>query len=205
MIAVHRASARFVSEHGGIVSRHCFSAGAHYDPDNTAFGPLIAVDEHIVAPGSGFTRHAHRGVVIVSWVLDGVLRHEDGGGRIELVGPGTVQVQSTGSGIVHAETNPGAEPLRFIQTTLLADVDDPAYLLAPPPVDVGPARFAVHTSGELHTSDRTHLYVARGSFVLGDETLAEGDSVRVDEAVTVSGAGELLICTMADATTTEGS
>ena len=71
-----RAADRFHVAHDGIETWHCFSAGAHYDPDNVAYGPMIGCDEHLVGPGAGFDWHPHRGVEIVSWVLSGVLRHQ---------------------------------------------------------------------------------------------------------------------------------
>ncbi|MBE7190496.1 pirin family protein [Jatrophihabitans endophyticus] len=120
---IRRAADRFVSRQPGIESWHAFSAGAHYDAANLSFGPVIGCDEHVVAPGAGFDWHAHRGVVIVSWVLSGTLRHEDDGGAELDLPAGELLVQSTGSGIRHRETNGSDEPLRFVQTTLLLDLD----------------------------------------------------------------------------------
>jgi hypothetical protein len=44
VITVHRAGDRYRTVQPGIVSRHCFSSGAHYDPANLRFGALIALD-----------------------------------------------------------------------------------------------------------------------------------------------------------------
>ena len=74
-IDVRRATNRTRIEQPGIVTWHSFSAGPHYDPSNISFGALIAHDEHLLAAAAGFPKHAHRGVDIVSWVLDGELRH----------------------------------------------------------------------------------------------------------------------------------
>ncbi|GAB2459892.1 cupin domain-containing protein [Jatrophihabitans fulvus] len=107
----------FATSQPGIETRHVFSSGAHYDPGRMAYGPVVGCDEHTVAVGAGFPTHAHRGVVIVSWVLAGTLRHV---GSSELrVGPGRALVQSCGDGIRHAETNGGGDELCFVQTTLL--------------------------------------------------------------------------------------
>lgn len=196
-MAIHRTSERFHTVAEGVESWHCFSAGAHYDPNNIAFGPLLGFDEHLVAPGGGFARHPHRGIVIVSWVLAGALRHEDGTGRVELVQPGLAQVQHTGSGIEHSETNASdTEPLRFLQMTLVADVAEPSYTLGPPPVSLAGARLSVHGSGSLELSDQAHLFVVHGDYELAGTRLGERDSARVDEVATVTGAGELLIWTL---------
>jgi quercetin 2,3-dioxygenase len=114
--------ARGRSSQPGVESWHCFSSGPYYDPHRISFGPIIGVDEHRVAAGAGFDWHAHAGVHIVTWVLEGVLRHEDSEGVVQHVPPGELFVQSTGPGVRHTETNASSsEPLRFVQVTLLAD------------------------------------------------------------------------------------
>jgi quercetin 2,3-dioxygenase len=194
MISVHRADDRFRTRQPGITTLHCFSSGAHYEPANTNFGALVACDEHVVAPGAGFARHTHRGVEIISWILEGTLRHEDGSGRDETVTAGTVQYQAAASGIEHTETNASATaPLRFIQMVLLADGGLPRYLLSAPPLSATAGEFAVHATGTLHTTGLVHLYVARGRYELNGVQLGEGDSVRCDEPLTVGGDGELLV------------
>jgi hypothetical protein len=184
-----RAGDRFRSEHGGITSWHCFSAGAHYDPENTNFGAVIAVDEHLVAPGSGFDTHAHAGGVrILSWVLEGLLRHEDDGGGLVLASPGQLLVQDTGDGLRHRETNASMQqPLRFVQTTLLAD--SPRSLRAALP----PAEGFDVVRGPSVLAAGSHAFVARGAFVVDGVQVAVGDSVRVTRPVAVEGGGELLV------------
>jgi quercetin 2,3-dioxygenase len=197
VISVHRAAARYVTTQPGITTRHCFSSGSHYDPANVAFGALLAVDEHLVAPGCGFAAHRHRGVELLSWVLRGRLRHSDATGRESFVEPGVAQYQHAGSGIEHVEGNASvSEPLRFVQIWLTAAVDEPRYRLAEPPVPMAAGEFAVHRSGTASFAGRVHLYVARGAFSVGTVQLAEGDSVRADEAITVDGDGELLVFTL---------
>lgn len=128
-----RAGDRYVTNQPGIRSWHAFSAGGHYDPANLSFGPVIGCDEHLVEPGYGFDWHAHRGVVIVSWVLSGTLRHEDDGGAELVVPAGELLVQSTGDGIRHRETNASdAVTLCFVQLTLLLDTEPTVELTVPP-------------------------------------------------------------------------
>ena len=130
MTVLIRAEQRFRSEYHGIVSLHCFSAGVHYDPARLGFGALVAVDEHLLAPGAGFAEHAHRGVDIVSLVLDGSLRHVGRAGEL-VVGPGALLVQVCGDGITHAESNASEQqPLRIIQLTALAGTGAPSTRLA---------------------------------------------------------------------------
>jgi quercetin 2,3-dioxygenase len=198
VIDVRAAAARFETVQPGITTRHCFSSGSHYDPANIAFGALIALDEHVVEPGAGFARHAHRGVEIVSWVLAGTLRHEDTAGRVELVGPGTALRQSAGSGIVHSERNgSAAEPLRFVQLVVLGDVATPGCLIGVPPIGLAGSEFDVLRPAEpteVSAADYVHLFVVRGPVAVAADILTTGDSVRIRAAaVTVEGNGELLV------------
>ena len=102
-VEIHRAGDRFRTTAPGLDSRHSFSFGPHYDPDNLGFGPLLVSNEDRLAPGAGFDRHAHRGVDIVTWVLSGTLEHEDSIGRRHQLTAGTAQRLRAGSGVHHAE------------------------------------------------------------------------------------------------------
>jgi redox-sensitive bicupin YhaK (pirin superfamily) len=200
---VHRSADRYVSEQAGIRSLHCFSAGAHYDADNTAFGTLVGVDEHVLDGGAGFGRHAHRDVAIVTWVLSGTLRHEDSTGTYVTLHPGECAVQIAGNGVSHVESNAAQlDELRFVQTTLLCSDEEPSYRVAQLPVRTAGALFSVHRAGPLVLeARRAHLFVARGEFAVVHEglrperdALYAGDSMRATrEALTVDGTGELLV------------
>ncbi|MGW0928686.1 pirin family protein [Streptomyces sp. NPDC002644] len=116
----------------GITTRHAFSFGPHYDPDNLGFGPLVAVNEERLEPGAGFDEHPHRHVEIVTWVLEGELTHRDSGGRERRVRPGDLQHLGAGSGVRHVERNDGSVPCRFLQMWLAPREDvpgEPAYRL----------------------------------------------------------------------------
>ncbi len=207
MIAIRRAADRTVTYGPGVTTRHGFSSGAHYDPENTHFGRLVTHDLHVVAPGAGFDRHAHRGLDIVSWVLAGTLHHSDtvrsDAMREVTVRHGTVQHLSAGSGIEHAERNGGEDELRFVQMWLLGDTGEPAYGVGAA-VQLPGARFDVlRLDGETRrpSAPFLHVFVADGQLELDGTMLAAGDEARItDEAVTFSGTGEVLTWTMAAST-----
>ncbi|MYS24114.1 hypothetical protein GA0115240_16071, partial [Streptomyces sp. DvalAA-14] len=141
MIEVRRAGERRAAEPGaGIETRHAFSFGAHYDPDNVRFGLLLACNEERLAPGAGFAEHPHRDTEIVTWVLEGELEHRDGAGRTVRLGPGGLQRLSAGSGVRHEERNAGCTPLRFLQMWLHPDTfgGPPDYTAVPDPAPPGP-------------------------------------------------------------------
>jgi quercetin 2,3-dioxygenase len=179
-VSVIRAADRFRTSQPGIESWHVLSAGPHYDPARLRAGPLIGIDEHLLAPGALFAEHAHRGVDIVSWVLGGTLAHQ--GETTLLVRPGEALVQRAGSGIRHEEGNPSAsEPLRVVQMTLLSSpAADPVTDLTVPPVVLGPATLIVGPAAP------AYVYVVSGSW----RDLAPGDFASVAEPP--EGAGELL-------------
>ena len=81
IIDVRRAADRFETHADGIVSRHSFSFGPHYDPANTRFGPLVSRNDDVLSLGAGFPEHPHRDLEIVTWVVAGALQHADSTGR----------------------------------------------------------------------------------------------------------------------------
>lgn len=213
MIEIRRAADRAVSEAPGITTSHSFSAGAHYEPANTHFGLLVANDEHVLQPGTGFDTHVHRGLEIVTWVLAGTLQHEDSTGGRTTVRRGMVQHLSAGSGVSHAERNGGDDELRFIQMWLLDDRrGEPAYRVEASDslrlhrlhrANLHVARLAGQPI-TLPDATFVHVFVARGSAeVTAAGALATGDAVRIFgcDGHRVSGDAELLILEMhADAT-----
>ncbi|MBJ7290805.1 pirin-like bicupin family protein [Williamsia sp.] len=86
-------------------SRHSFSFGDHYDPDNTHHGVLMAFNEDVVAPGAGFDTHRHRDMEVLTWVVSGTMVHSDSAGHAGVLHPGLVQRMSAGSGTAHTERN----------------------------------------------------------------------------------------------------
>jgi hypothetical protein len=198
MISVHRAADRFRTDQPGITTWHSFSSGPHYDAGNLAFGPVVACDEHLVDPASGFEEHPHARVELISWVLDGSLEHEDASGRTRVVVPGKAQYQLAGTGIRHAERNASSSaPLHFVQFWLLTDEDVPDYDLATPPLNLAAGRFSVLRSCDeevVPAAGAVHLFVGIGGYDVCGHDLRPGDSVRAtDETLTVTGDGQLLL------------
>ncbi|MFJ9674304.1 pirin family protein [Streptomyces sp. NPDC101221] len=201
----------------GITSRHAFSFGPHYDPDNLRFGALLACNEERLAPGAGFGEHPHSHTEIVTWVVEGELTHRDSTGHETVVRAGDVQRLSSAGGVRHVERNDGATPLTFVQMWL-APRDpggDPAYEIVRGIADSTP--YAVPEAGamlhvrRLAAGERTavpdgayvYVHVVRGEVTLGGEALGAGDAARVTDAEgveAVAGAAsgaELLVWEMA--------
>ena len=105
-------------------SRHSFSFGDFYDPEYVGFCHLRIINEDIVTAGNGFGMHPHHSMEILSFVVEGRLRHEDTLGNDRTIGAGEVQYLSAGSGIMHSEINGSdTEPIHFLQVWI--EPDDP--------------------------------------------------------------------------------
>src|SRR6201997_5585350 len=121
-VELRRAADRAVTTTSWLKSRHSFSFGDQYDPDNTHHGLLLVNNDDIVAPDSGFDTHPHRDMEIVTWVLHGELTHRDSTGNHGVIYPGLAQRMSAGSGILHSEKNDSeTEPVHFVQMWVVPD------------------------------------------------------------------------------------
>ena len=211
-VEVRRAGDRPVTRTDGIVSRHSFSFGQHYDPANVGHGLLLVHNDDLLAPGAGYDTHRHADTEIVTWVVRGRLAHEDSAGHAGVLGPGVVQRSSAGSGITHSERNASVdEPVRFVQMWLPpdspggppsyehSDVQLPLGTLVPVAsgradrpgaVRLGNQHATLHVArladGDavlLPGAPYLHVYVATGAADLeAAGTLAEGDAARTTAA-----------------------
>ncbi|MGW2084310.1 pirin family protein [Streptomyces sp. NPDC001880] len=195
MISVHRAEDRYQGgdQDAGILSRHAFSFGSFYDPDNLRFGPILACNTERLEPGAGFDEHPHSHTEIVTWVVEGELTHRDSTGHATLVRPGDLQHLSAASGVRHVERNDGAAPLTFVQMWLapLEPGGEPSYSIVPGLTDDAPyalpaagallhvRRPATGERAALPDAARVYVQVVAGGVRLGDEELEPGDSVRI--------------------------
>lgn len=207
-VLVRRAGERFRTVGEGRETLHAFAFGDHYDPDHTHFGVLVACNEERLEAGGGYPPHQHAGIDIVSWVLDGVLVHEDSldhSAPASTLRPGEVQRLAAGAGVTHAEHADSSGPVRFVQMWLASDQETtPSYqrgevgellegggwvALAGPGGAVSlarsdavllAARLPAGAAVRLPRAAYVHLHVASGAVELaGVGVLDEGDSVRV--------------------------
>ncbi|USZ73709.1 pirin family protein [Natronosalvus halobius] len=84
--------------------------------DDHGYGPLATVVESFMDPGTLIRMHQHRDEEIVSWVPDGVMRHDDREGNNLVTDAEHLMVMNAGSGFWHAEeTLVDDPPLRMLQ------------------------------------------------------------------------------------------
>nr|WP_250137877.1 pirin family protein [Halorientalis salina] len=84
--------------------------------DDHGYGPLATVVESFMDPGTLIRMHQHRNEEIISWVPDGVMRHDDRQGNELVTDSDHVMVMNAGSGFWHAEETLAEDPpLRMLQ------------------------------------------------------------------------------------------
>merc|ERR1711916_232420 len=89
--------------------------GEYRNFDNVNFGVLRVLNDDYIAPHSGFDKHPHNDMEIVTYIIDGELTHQDSMGNTETLYSGEVQYMSAGTGIFHEEHNKSDKELKLFQ------------------------------------------------------------------------------------------
>ena len=120
MLNLRKSADRGATRIDWLDSRHSFSFNDYRDPAFEGFGALRVLNEDRIAAGGGFGEHSHRDMEIVTYVLEGAIRHSDSAGGGGLIRPGEIQRMSAGHGISHAEVNASAtEACHLLQIWIL--------------------------------------------------------------------------------------
>jgi redox-sensitive bicupin YhaK (pirin superfamily) len=181
-IDVRRRDQQFHTRADWLDSRHCFSFGYHYDPENTHHGLLLVSNDDIVKPFTGFDTHPHRDMEIVTWVLDGELEHKDTLGNKGLIYPGLAQRMSAGRGIYHSEkNNTTPRDVHFVQMWVLSDTEsiDPGYEQLDINPELGRGGLVPIASGKDH---QAAISIRQKGAVLWGGRLKAGEAVHVPDA-----------------------
>lgn len=117
-----KANDRFHLESDWLSAYWLFSFDRYYDPNNLSFGPLRVFNHDTVEPRGGFPTHPHREMEIVTYVLEGALRHKDSTGGLGLISSGEVQRMTAGTGVAHSEFNASeTDRVRLLQMWVLPE------------------------------------------------------------------------------------
>ena len=210
MLTIRPAAERGHANHGWLDSSFSFSFDEYYDPAHMGFRALRVINEDRVAPATGFPKHPHRDMEILTYVLEGAVRHEDSTGASETLVPGELQHMSAGIGVRHSETNPSdSETLHLLQIWLLPNrlgippkyqqkrftlQDEPNQLHLLASTDARDGSFKIYSDAELlaaklnaggsvsHTFKLGNgwLQVARGTVSVAGGTLHAGDGLALE-------------------------
>jgi redox-sensitive bicupin YhaK (pirin superfamily) len=129
---------RGLLEAGWLRARFSFSFGDYVHPLGDRFGPVLALNEDEVQPGTGFPMHPHRNLEILMIPREGAIAHEDSLGHRLTVRPGEVLHMRAGHGIRHSQYNASATEVdRHLQLWI-----EPQVPSLEPAVDLQPAGVA---------------------------------------------------------------
>jgi quercetin 2,3-dioxygenase len=213
VIDIRRAADRPATKISWLDSKHSFSFGQHYCPDNTYHGLLLVNNDDIVQPGTGFDTHPHRDMEIVTWVLRGSLVHQDSTGHSGVIYPGLAQRMSAGRGILHSEKNDSwtltgaqshTDPVHFVQMWVVPDEAGvtPGYQQLEIDDELLRGGLVTIASGMPEHSNDTAITIRNRFAALHGARLQTGDGVELPQApylhlfvargeVTLEGAGPL--------------
>jgi redox-sensitive bicupin YhaK (pirin superfamily) len=171
---LRRRENRGVQDLGWSTNRMTFSFSDYYDPDWMGFGSLRVLIESEIDPHQSFSMHPHRNVDILSYVVDGTLRHRDSVDNETDITPGEMQLIRAGQrGILHKETNPQDTPERHYQFWLTPD--EPSHESSYHELDPYPeqrrAQLKLYASpdGRRHSMPlRSDAFIYAGLFTTGD-------------------------------------
>ena len=213
MLTLRKSEERGHASHGWLNSYHTFSFANYYDPAHMGFRSLRVINEDRVEPSRGFGAHSHRDMEIISYVLEGALKHKDSMGNSSVIRPGEVQIMSAGTGVTHSEYNHSDRDLvHFLQIWILPNQTGlkPSYeqkmfsdaekqgqlrLIVSPDgrdgsvtihQDVNIYATLLDAEQQLDYQIRPQSYawvqVARGSVMVNDRLLKQGDGAAVSDA-----------------------
>ena len=115
-ITVRRSKERGFENKGWLSTFHTFSFDTYYDPKFMGFRTLRVLNEDELPPGKGFATHFHKDMEIITYVITGVIEHQDSLGNRGVIQRGEVQKMSAGTGITHTENNASSfEAVHFVQ------------------------------------------------------------------------------------------
>jgi quercetin 2,3-dioxygenase len=120
-ISIRRDDEIYDVEGGWFRARWHFSFDSYFDPRYVSFGTLRVFNDDRLVPGAVWPMHPHRDIEGLTYVVEGLFRHEDDvGGPPGPLPAGSVQRMTLGRGARHSEQNASeTAPMRFIQMWIM--------------------------------------------------------------------------------------
>jgi len=102
---VVKSDSRGSANYQWLQARYSFSFAGYQNRDRMHFGALRVLNDDIIQAGTGFGKHPHDNMEIITIPLRGAISHKDSMNHEEVIGVDEVQVMSAGTGIFHSEEN----------------------------------------------------------------------------------------------------
>jgi redox-sensitive bicupin YhaK (pirin superfamily) len=150
--------AQLTIEGAGVHLHRVFGFGDPAESD-----PFLLLDDfrndqpHLYA--KGFPWHPHRGIETITYVLEGQVEHKDSLGNSGVLGPGSVQWMTAGSGIMHQEMPTGNAAGQMHGFQLWANLPSAEKMTTPRYQDIQGSDIP-----EVIDDDGTRVRVITGSF-----------------------------------------
>lgn len=218
---IHKADNRGHSHYDWLDSKHNFSFADYFNPNSIRFGALRVVNDDIVEAGTGFGKHPHDNMEIISIPLKGALKHKDSMNHEEIIKENEVQVMSAGTGLFHSEYNASqTERVNFLQLWIYPDKKnvEPVYsqkyfkpedaenkwqFLVSNTNDLIPGSLGIHQSAKISRAllqknvelKYTFRQTKSGSFlfIVHGEVEIDGETLKDRDAIGISEATEIKI------------
>ena len=169
-------------------------------------GELLVINDDRIAPNTGFGKHSHDNMEIITFVRKGAISHEDSQGNKGRTTAGNVQVMSAGTGIMHSEFNHEDEETNIFQIWIIPKSRDiePKWGSAEFPTTSttdklkllvsgnNDAPLQIHQDARIYTGmfkDNTtlkhlikgqgYLLVSKGNIKIGDIEASKGDGIAI--------------------------
>jgi redox-sensitive bicupin YhaK (pirin superfamily) len=108
LLEVRRNRDRGYDDHGWLRSWYTFVFADYYDPEHVDFGALKVMNEDRIKAGKGYPDEFRRDTEVLTYLIDGELRHQDSLGNETVLRAGSLQRMSAGTGIRHTGINSSA-------------------------------------------------------------------------------------------------
>lgn len=183
MIDVRTLDSLGGADHGWLNARHHFSFADYHDPARMGWGPLRVWNDDTIKADTGFPRHGHRDMEIVTYVRNGAITHRDHLNNEGRTVAGDVQVMSAGRGIQHEEWNRETENTTIFQIWIEPNKKSviPRWEAASFPKADRKGQLVQLASGKPDAPAEA-LYIAQDAAILG-ATLDDGQEVTLDLGV----------------------
>ena len=177
------------------------------------FGELLVINDDRIAPNTGFGKHPHDNMEIITFVRKGAISHEDSQGNKGRTTAGNVQVMSAGTGIMHSEFNHEDEETNIFQIWIIPKSRDiePKWGSAEFPTTSTTDKLKLLVSGnndaplQIHQDARIYtgmfknnttlkhlikgqgyLLVSKGNIKIGDIEASKGDGIAIKNEEEIS-------------------